>query len=88
MEILVTYIHRDVVDIDPYAIIDQAKKELKSTVKFKVSIDALEDYISENIYDLIETVYSIDVSDEDTELDDDDIDSLIDTINNVIEETK
>ena len=49
MEILVTYIHRDVVDIDPYAIIDQAKKELKSTVKFKVSIDALEDYISENI---------------------------------------
>ena len=33
MEILVTYIHRDVVDIDPYAIIDQAKKELKSTVK-------------------------------------------------------
>ena len=88
MEILVTYIRRDVVDIDPYAIIDQAKKELKSTVKFKVSIDALEDYISENIYDLIETVYSIDVSDEDTELDDDDIDSLIDTINNVIEETK
>jgi uncharacterized protein (DUF2252 family) len=88
MEILVTYIRRDVVDIDPYAIIDQAKKELKSTVKFKVSIDALEDYISENIYDLIKTVYSIDVSDEDTELDDDDIDSLIDTINNVMEETK
>lgn len=88
MEILVTYIRRDVVDIDPYAIIDQAKKELKSTVKFKVSIDALEDYISENIYDLIETVYFIAVSDEDTELDDDGIDSLIDTINNVIEETK
>ena len=37
---------------------------------------------------VIKTVYSIDVSDEDTELDDDDIDSLIDTINNVMEETK
>ena len=72
------------IQVDPLVILKRAMKDVATEENGLT----FEDYISENIYDLIETVYSIDVSDEDTELDDDDIDSLIDTINNVMEETK
>jgi predicted transcriptional regulator len=88
MEIAIINVQRIYVDIDPDEIIEAAKDDLNYEKESIMDVDKLENYISDNIYELIlDTHPDMEKSNflDDYEFDEDTIDNLIETINQKIE---
>jgi hypothetical protein len=88
MEIAIINVQRIYVDIDPDEIIEAAKDDLNYEKESIMDVDKLENYISDNIYELILDTYpDMEKSNflDDYEFDEDTIDNLIETINQKIE---